>query len=148
MGIAMIEQDTVRLLRECDAGVKMGISSLEDVLGRVRSPKLETLLTDCKREHEKLGSEIQSQLTKFQDDGKEPPAIASVMSELMTKFKLAVDESDETVADLMTDGCDMGVKSLSRYLNQYAAADEQTKNIAKELIHIESRLATDLRDYL
>ena len=148
MGIAMIEQDTVRLLRECDAGVKMGISSLEDVLGRVRSPKLETLLTDCKREHEKLGSEIQSQLTKFQDDGKEPPAIASVMSELMTKFKLAVDESDETVADLMTDGCDMGVKSLSRYLNEYGAADERAKDAAKKLIAIEENLSADLRRYL
>ena len=25
----MIEQDTIKLLRECDAGVKMGISSIE-----------------------------------------------------------------------------------------------------------------------
>ena len=28
----MVEQDTIRLLRECDAGVKMGISSIDDVL--------------------------------------------------------------------------------------------------------------------
>ena len=27
----MIEQDTIRLLRECDEGVKMGISSIEDI---------------------------------------------------------------------------------------------------------------------
>lgn len=99
----MIEQDTVRLLRECDAGVKMGISSIEDVLGHVRSSKLEALLTNCKREHEKLSSEIQNQLDEYHDDGKEPPAIASVMSEMMTKFKLAVNESDETITDLMTD---------------------------------------------
>ena len=26
----MIESDTIKLLRECDAGVKMGISSIED----------------------------------------------------------------------------------------------------------------------
>ena len=148
MGIAMIEQDTVRLLRECDAGVKMGISSIEDVLGHVRSSKLETLLTDCKREHEKLSGEIQGQLDKNQDDGKEPPAIASVMAELMTKLKLAVDESDETVTDLMTDGCDMGVKSLSRYLNQYKAADEVSKDIAKRLIKQEADLAVNIRPFL
>ena len=28
----MIEKDTVRLLRECDAGVKMGVSSIDDVV--------------------------------------------------------------------------------------------------------------------
>ena len=32
----MIEQDTIKLLRECDAGVKMGISSIDDVLDDVR----------------------------------------------------------------------------------------------------------------
>ncbi len=42
----MIEQDTVRLLRECDAGTKMGISSIEDVLSHVRAEELETLLAD------------------------------------------------------------------------------------------------------
>ena len=144
----MIEQDTVKLLRECDAGVKMGISSIEDVLGHTRSPKLETLLTDCKQEHEKLHTEIQQLLDKYQDEGKEPPAIASVMSEVMTKFKLAVNESDETITDLMTDGCDMGVKSLSRYLNQYKAADEVSKDIAKRLIKQEADLAVNLRPFL
>ena len=34
----MIEQDTVRLLRECDAGITMGIDSIEDVLDRVKAP--------------------------------------------------------------------------------------------------------------
>ena len=27
----MIEQDTIRMLRECDAGVKMGVESIEQV---------------------------------------------------------------------------------------------------------------------
>ena len=44
----MIEQDTIKLLRECDAGVKMGTSSIEDVLDNVKGEKLEKLLTDCK----------------------------------------------------------------------------------------------------
>ena len=144
----MIEQDTVRLLRECDAGAKMGISSIEDVLGHVRSDKLKTMLTDCKREHEKLSSEIEERLRDYQDEGKEPPAIASVMSEMMTNFKLAVNESDETITGLMTDGCDMGVKSLSRYLNQYKAADEVSKDIAKRLIQQEADLAVSIRPFL
>jgi len=63
-------------------------------------------------------------------------------------MKLAMDESDATVADLMTDGCNMGVKSLNKYLNQYKAADENSKDIAKRLINLEEKLAVDIRSFL
>lgn len=74
--------------------------------------------------------------------------MASLMSDMKTKMMLAIRESDAEIANLMTDGCNMGVKSLSRYLNQYAAADESSKDIAKRLIRLEEKLADDLRDYL
>ena len=53
----MVEQDTIKLLRECDAGVQMGISSIDDVLGSVRSDGLKRRLSDCKVEHERLDRE-------------------------------------------------------------------------------------------
>ena len=144
----MIEQDTVRLLRECDEGVKMGVSSIVDVLGHVRSKGLEKRLTACKTEHEALGADLQKLLDRYGDEGKDPPAMATAMSELATKMKLMMHDSDAEIADLMTDGCNMGVKSLSKYLNQYAAADEASKGIAQRLIALEETLAVDLRDYL
>ena len=144
----MIEKDTVKLLRECDAGVKMGISSIEDVLGYVQNNKLEKLLTDCKNEHSKLDKQIGQMLERYQDDGKEPALIAKGMSKIKTNVKLTMEESDATIADLMTDGCNMGVKSLNRYLNQYEGADEASKDIAKRLIHLEEQLAIDIREFL
>ena len=144
----MIEQDTIKLLRECDAGVKMGVSSIEEVLPYVKSDKLEALLTKCKEEHGGLDREIQELLDKYKDDGKNPNPIAKGMSWMKTSVKLAMHESDHTIADLMTDGCNMGVKSLNRYLNQYEAADEVTKDITKRLIQLEEKLAVDIRGYL
>ena len=144
----MIEQDTVRLLRECDAGAKMGVDALNDVLGRVRSDGLRTLLSSAREEHEALAGDIRQHLNRFDDQGKDPPVMASAMSWLKTKAELMMDPSDHTVADLMTDGCNMGVKSLSKYLNQYAAADEASKGVARRLIALEEALAVDLRGYL
>ena len=46
------------------------------------------------------------------------------------------------------DGCDMGIKSLSRYLNQYEAADDKAKAITKKLINLENDLCSGLREYL
>ena len=144
----MIERDTIKLLRECGAGVKMGASSLHDVLQHGRSEKLKQLLSDCRKEHDQLDSEIQGLLDRYRDEGKEPNPIAAKMAEMKTKMDLTVHDSDETIADLMTDGCNMGVKSLSRYLNQYKAADEVSKDIAKRLIALEARLAADIRGFL
>ena len=144
----MVEQDTIQLLRECDAGVKMGIDSIDDVVGYVRDQNFKKYLTDCKAEHNKLEQEIRRLLDRYHDEGKEPNPIAKGMSKVKTNMKIGLDASDGTIADLMTDGCNMGVKSLNRYLNQYEAADEVSKDIAKRLINLEERLAVDIRQYL
>ena len=144
----MVEQDTIKLLRECDAGIKMGVDSIDDVLEYVKGEALRKYLTECKREHEVLKEEVQVLLDKYHDDGKEPNPIAKGMSWMKTNMKLGMDMSDGTIADLMTDGCNMGVKSLNRYLNQYEAADERSKDITKRLINLEERLAVDIRSFL
>lgn len=144
----MIENDTVKLLRECDAGVRMGVSSIDEVLHSVHGDALRGALTECRDAHDKLGCEIRALLDECHDDGKSPSPMAQSMAHLKTSLRLASDDSDKTIADLMTDGCNTGVKSLSRYLNQYKAASEQSKDIAKRLIGLEEQLAADVRAYL
>ena len=122
----MGQEETIRLLQECDAGVQMGIASIQEVLPYVKEEKFRQLLLGCRDKHEKLQEEIRQKL----------------------EGKLVLDESDATIADLMTDGCNMGIKSLHRCLNQYAEADEKAKDIAKRLINIEEKLTVDIRSYL
>lgn len=144
----MIENDTIKLLRECDAGIKMGTASINDVLNMVRCEDLKKLLTECRDEHQKLAEELEELLTKYHDEGKDPNPIAKGMSWIKTNVKLGINDSDQTIASLMTDGCNMGVKSLNRYLNEYEAADEVSKDITKRLINLEEKLTIDIRDYL
>ena len=144
----MIEQDTIRLLRECDAGIQMGVSAIDDVLERVQAPDMYRRLSACKRAHESLKTEINVMLADCHDDGKAPNPLAQSMSWLKTNAAMAMNGSDQTIASLMTDGCNMGVKSLGRYLNQYEAASEDSKDITKRLIDLEQKLSDDLREYL
>ena len=144
----MIESDTIKLLRECDSGIKMGVKSINDVLSHVKSEKLRERLIRCRDEHDKLQDETVELLHRYGDAGRDPSPMVKGMASMKTGMKLAMEESDHTVADLMTDGCNMGVKSLTRYLNQYKAAHEVSKDIAKRLISLEAQLAEDIRDYL
>lgn len=144
----MIEQDTIKLLRECDAGIKMGVTSINDVYKYVSSHEMRKYLNSCKDKHDELDKELQELLGSYHDEGKDPNPIAKGMSWMKTNIKLGVDNSDNTIADLMTDGCDMGIKSLNRYLNQYAAADEKSKDLCKRLIDLEEHLRTQMQKYL
>lgn len=144
----MIENDTVELLKECNSGVKMGISSIEEVLDKVENNEFKNLLESSMNEHKRLGDETRQLLNRYDDAGEEPNVMAKSMSWMKTNFKMAVSPSDETISDLITDGCNMGVKSLNKYLNEYSAASEEAKDITKKLINMEESLAIKIRKYL
>lgn len=144
----MENKDTICLLKECDSGTKMAVASIDEVLDRVHAAPMKKLLTESKAHHEKLGNEIHSLLLKHQSEEKEPNAMAKGMSWLKTNMKMTMDESDATAADLITDGCNMGVKTLHKYLNQYSDADSTSKEICKRLVKIEEELCRDMRAYL
>ncbi len=144
----MINSDTINLLKECNSGIKMGVATIDDVLERVNNENFKSRLVVCKDAHEKLGNETRELLNSYGCSGKEPNPMAKSMSWMKTNIKTAIEPGDNTIADLITDGCDMGVKSLSRYLNQYPTADTDVKDIAKRLIGLEEDLAYDIRVYL
>lgn len=144
----MVNNDTIELLKECNAGIKMGISAIDGVVSRTTSNQLQSILYNSREKHERLGNETSELIQKYGDKTKEPNPMAKSMSWLKTNAKMMMDESDNTVSDLITDGCNMGVKSINRYLNQFDAADEKSKNLAKELIKIETELAVEISPYL
>lgn len=143
-----MEKDTICLLKECNAGTKMAVSSIDEVLDRVQNSDMRQLLTESKNHHEKLGNEIHTQLEQHNSEEKEPGTMAKSMSWMKTNMKLAMNEDDSTVADLLTDGCNMGIKSLHKYLNQYQLADHTSKALCNRLVSIEEQLCRDLRCYL
>ena len=144
----MTNEDTLHLLEECDAGTKMAVSSIDEVLDKPQSVKLKKLLTESREHHEKLGNEIQLLLSEHNGEEKEPNPIAKGMTWLKTNVMTNMKNGDSTIADLLTDGCNMGIKSLHRYLNQYSAADHIAKDICERLASIEEQLCRDLRVYL
>ena len=126
----------------------MGVCAIEDVEDNVSDKSFKKILSQNKKEHQDIGSEIHEILNSMDEAGKEPNVMAKGMSWIKTNVKISLDDSDNTIAELITDGCNMGVKSLNKYLNQYKAADEQSKKIAKKLIDLEHDLTIDIRKYL
>ncbi len=144
----MIEHDTIELLRECDAGIQMGISAIDEVKDRVESGDFKGALDNYQREYALLQNEMQSVLHDYRDEGKDPNPIAKGMSWMKTNLTMAMNGDDSTVTDLITDGCNMGIKSINKYLNDYKAADGRAKDFARRLIELQDRQLKEMRKFL
>ena len=144
----METQDTINLLKECDAGAKMAVSSLDEVMEFVTSPKFHQILLDSKKHHKQILDEIEIMLKQYHSEQKEPNPVAKGMSWLKTNFKLGMDDSTSTAANLLTDGCNMGAKSLRKYLNEYPSARRPAVDVCNRLIALEETLVKDLQEYL
>ena len=139
---------TTDLLKECDSGVKTAVNSIKEVMDNVNSTQLRKLLTDSLDYHEELGNEIHEMLSQLGEKGKDPNPMARVMSWMKINIKMLEKPEDKNIAHLMFDGCSMGVKQLSEYLNKYSEADEKSQRLARKLIDCEEELAKDLKEYL
>ena len=143
-----MNNDTIALLKECDSGTKTAVNSIKEVLDNTNSQHLLKLLTDNLREHESIGDKIHTLLNKCGEKGKDPNPMARMMSWVKINIKMLERPEDKNIAHLMFDGCSMGVKQLSEYLNKYSDADEKSKALAERLIKLEEDLATELKSYL
>lgn len=140
--------DTIKLLQECDAGTKMAVASIDNMLDKVGSQQLKNVLEESKSHHESLGNQIHDMLNEREAFEKEPNPIAKGMSHVKTGVKTTMESGDATIADLITDGCNMGIKSLHKYLNQYEKAEKNAKEMAKQIIEIEEKLRSEVAEYL
>ena len=144
----MPNDDTIKLLNECNAGIKMGIQGVKEVIDDAQDKQLLDILNKYLKEHERLGNKTHEYLNKFHDSDKEPNPIATAMSWIKINVKMLQGNKDEQIADLMTDGCNMGIKSIARYLNKYPAALPEVKELADDVIKLEENFALDLRKFL
>lgn len=140
-----MNSDTIKLLKECNAGCKSATNSMEQVMPFVgESHGLHDILKKYNDEHISIGDECHALLNAVEEDEKDPHPAAKVFSWISTEMKLMMDSQPDHVAELLTDGCHMGIKSLSRYLNQYSEASEESRRLARKLIDCEKQFYDEL----
>ena len=143
-----VSQDTVELLKECDAGCKMAIDSMEQISKYVSNDKLKTVIEKYNGAHIKMEEDIHRLLNSIGEEDKEPNPIAKASSWIQSEVKMMMNTDSKQAAHLLTDGCNMGVKSLCEYKNAYKAADEKSVAMCEKLCDLETRMVFDLQEFL
>lgn len=140
--------ESIALLKECNSGCKSATNSMEQIIPDIKDEKLRKMVEDYNKKHIKLGDECHVVL---KDNGmmeQDPNKISKAMAKVSIEFKLAIDSTTDKIADMLVDGCTMGIKSLSKYINQNKGAESKVKDLAFELISIEQDFMNELLAYL
>ena len=143
-----VSQDTIELLKECDAGCKMAIDSIEQISKYVSDEKLKAIMQKYNGAHIKMEEDIHRLLNNIGEEDKEPNPIAKASSWIQSEVKMMVNCDSKQAAHLLTDGCNMGVKSLCEYKNHYKAADEKSIRLCEKLCDIETKMTHELQPFL
>ena len=143
-----VSQDTVELLKECDAGCKMAIDSMEQICKYVTDDQLKSLITKYNADHIKIEEDIHRMLNQMGEEEKSPNPIAKASSWVQSEVKMMMKGDTHQAASLLTDGCNMGIKSLCEYKNSYKAADDKSVNMCEKICNIERKMVEDLQKFL
>lgn len=143
-----MSKDTLELLKECNAGCKSATNSMEQVQAYVKDRELKKIIEQYNKEHILIGDECHKILDKAGETEKDPSPMAKTFSWISTEIKMMINDDEKKIADIMVDGCNMGIKALSRYLNEYKEADKESRNLTKKLICLEQDFMNDLLRYL
>ncbi len=143
-----MNEDTKKLLEECNSGCKMAIDSMDQVLAYVEDEALGKVIHDYKKKHEKLEAESQSALEEAGHREKAPKAIASAFSWITTEVKMMIEDDNHQIAKMMMDGCQMGIQSISENNNKYLAAQKDAKELAKRLVTLEEDFIKELEAFV
>ena len=143
-----VSQDTIELLKECDAGCKMAVDSMEQIGKYVTDDQMKSIIKKYNGAHIKLEEEIHRTLNHLGEEEKEPNPIAKASSWIQSEVKMMIKGDSKQAAHLLTQGCNMGVTSLHQYKNQYKAADDRSVAICERLCDLETSMTKELQPYL
>lgn len=147
-GEKTMKKETEKLLRECTSGLKMGEHALGLAISQTKNSDLKSTLEDAIKTHAIISDEARKMLFSAHKREKEPSPLLLMMSDTKMKARMMINGSSATIASLITDGCNMGAKTISHYLNIYSDASDQAKSLANRIITAEDDLRHRLRSYL
>ncbi len=143
-----MEANTIELLKECNKGCKMAIESMTQVIDKIKSSDMKNVITHYNTRHKEIEDKSSELIKQYGESESAPGIMASTFSWISTEIKLTLENDDKKIAKIMMDGCNMGIQSVSEYINKYTKASSDSISLAKKLVKLEEDFMEDMKAYL
>lgn len=135
-------------MRKTDAGCKYATETISIALDYAKGRGMRELLTRYNKRHEALKGDIIKALNARGEGEEKHPSMAAAMSRLHMNVSLGISAKDSRLAELMINGCHMGIKTIYKEKHRESGAGPEAQALADELIGIEEDMMGELYAYL
>jgi len=137
------------VLDELNKGCAMGMDAIDNILDKVEDKNLKEVLEDEYDKYKKMHQRIEEIYPEFSEgEPTETSTMNKVMTSWMTDMKLMTDHSDGKIAELLTQGVNMGIIERKRLLNRKENLDKDVESILKEYVEMQERSVEIYKEYL
>ena len=143
-----MEANTIEILKECHKGCKLAVESMTQVMDKIKSEDLKNVIVHYNTKHKEIEEKAAQLLKEYGKEESEPGIIAGTFSWLSTEIKLKLDNDDKKIAKIMMDGCNMGIQSVTEYINKYTNASSDSIARAKKLVKLEESFMDDMKKFI
>ena len=139
---------TYELLKECNSGCHMARNSIEQLAVYLKSQELQDLFCKYKEEYENIEKEsVRLSKGELQEETMSEKA-AEIFARISAEVKLMMNDDSSKIAEMMIDGANMGIKSITEKLNRYPEAEKESISLAKKFEKTCEKLIQDMKKYL
>lgn len=126
----------------------MGASSVETLMKKTDGEKIQQELINEKREYDKFRKKAEDVLQKHSITPKPLSKTLEKMSDIGIKMNTAVDSTPSHIADILIQGNNMGIISVTKLQNKHKNANEQLLELAHELNDMQQNNIERLKSFL
>lgn len=137
-----------RLLRKACQGTKYATETISIALNYVKGRELREILNRYNKRHEALKKDIIAALGSRGEGEYAHPSMPAEMAKMHMNISLSISNKDYRIAELMVNGCHMGIKTLWKDKNKCESDCPEAKRLTDELIRIEADMTEELLPYL
>ena len=137
--------DNQRLLRESAMGLRCACESIAIAKKYARDKKMRDTLSKYLTEHRSLYERARTLLGQSYPKGTAMPLL---MTKVHTGISLSLRNDSPRVADLMLNGCNMGMKSVASAKNKNPAATAEAITVANEIIRTEEAMHREMLKFV
>lgn len=142
------DRHTVELLKECGNGCQMAQKSVKQAREFVKDEKLNNLLESYGEKHTEIEKKVIDMLGRYGSSEDNPGKMAEIGAWMSMEMGMLMHPDEHEAAKKMMDGCNMGIQSVSEYVNKYPDAKEEAHDLAKELIKIEEDFMEEMKEFV
>ena len=127
-----MDTSTYEILKECNSGCRMAVNSIEQLTAYLKNQELQELFSKYKEDYEKMEREsIRLSEGKLQEE-KFSEKAAETFAWISAEVKMMFNDDTSKIAEMMIDGANMGIKSITEKLNRYSEAEKESISLAKK----------------